>query len=149
MKTLFLALAFVAMAYAFDVNDIPPHMKDRLDHFILLKKQWSDKWLTMSDQERSNYEHIILSRLEHIPEIEHERFHNRIQDMSEETRLKLRDYLRTRFGNQDQNADEFTDEVEEIDVIVQGLPEIVRDKINSLINVRFQQATAYQVEEVN
>jgi len=43
MKILLIALALVAAACAYDIEDIPDHMKDRLDRFIIMKNQWREK----------------------------------------------------------------------------------------------------------
>lgn len=135
------ALAFVAMACAFDMEDVPDHMKDRLDSYITLKNQWRDKWLSMTDSERRSYEQVLLSRIEHIPQMQHQRLHNKIASMSEEHREKLLDYLRRRFPKEEQ--EDLGSEVDEIDVIIKALPEFIRQKINELIWVQYQEATAY------
>lgn len=146
MKTLIVTLALVAVAFAFEVEDIPPHMKDRLDRYVTLKKQWAVKWTSMSEEEQKNYEQVLLARLEHLPEIEHRRIHERVQFMPEEHRHKLRDYLRRRFP-QETRPEQLENEVEEIDEIVQSLPDAIRERISSVIRVRFQEATAYSMLE--
>lgn len=145
MKFLIVALAFAAMAQAYDVQDIPAHMRDRLDRYIAMKKQWNEKWAAMDDQQQKTYEEVLLGRISNLPEIEHQRIYDRIASMPDDHRHKLRDYLRRRFP---QNApEEEVDEVEEIDGIIQSLPEILREKITNVISANFQEATAYNVED--
>lgn len=144
MKTLIIALALVAMAHAYSLDDIPSHMRDRLDRYIALKKQWEQKWTAMDVDEQMRYEHILLDRIDHLPEIEHKRMFARIEAMPEEKRTKLRDYLRTRFPVEGEAV--FDNEVDEIDEIIKNLPETVRDRISNIINAQFQEATAYDAE---
>lgn len=146
MKTLFIALALVASAYAYSIDDIPEYMRDRLDKYVAIKKRWADKWTSMSEAEQKHYEQVLLERLENLPQIELNRMHDRIETMPEEERTKMLDYLRTRFPLN--NDKQYENDVEEIYAIVLALPEMLRLKINSIISVRFQEATAYGIEEV-
>lgn len=147
MKLLFVALALVAAASAYSEDDIPAHMKDRLDRYIALKKVWQEKWHAMSEAERLNYENVILARIDQLPQIHHQRIHDRIESMPEEHRVKLLGYLRRRFPQEE--GVEFDNEIEEIDSIVQSLPDKLREKLQDLIRVQFQEATAYSVDEVS
>lgn len=148
MRTLVIALAFVASAYAFNVEDIPAHMKDRLDRAIALKKEWQAKWLSMTVEEQNQYEQVLLARIDQLPQIEIQRIHDRIAALPQEHRLKLRDYLRRRFPVEDSEA-EYENEIVEMDDIVQSLPEMIRNKISSIIHAQFQEASAYNIDTVS
>lgn len=145
MKTLIVALVLVATACAFDTQDIPSYMKDRLDRFVELKQQWQSKWVAMTEVERKHYEEVLLARLENLPQIELARIHDRVESMPVEKRVKLLAYLRRRFPVEE--SETFQDDTEEIDYIVSKLPEMIRNKINNEIHVRFQEATAYMMNE--
>lgn len=147
MKTLIIALALVASAYAYSIDDIPQYMQDRLDKYVAIKKRWADKWTSMSEAEQKHYEQVLLERLENLPQIELNRMHDRIETMPEEERTKMLDYLRTRFPLN--NDKEYENDVEEIYDIVLAMPEMLRLKINSIISVRFQEATAYGIDDVS
>lgn len=147
MKLLIVALALVAAVSAFNEDDIPAHMKDRLDRYIVLKNEWKLKWHSMTDSERGHYEQVLLGRLDQLPQIYHQRMHDRIQSMPEEHRMKMRDYLRRRFPQEDR--EEFTNEVDEIDSIIKSLPDAIREKLQDLILVKFQEATAYSIDDVS
>lgn len=147
MKTLTFALAFVAMVCAYDITDIPPHMIDRLDHYLALKREWFAKWTSMTEQEQKNYEQILISRLEHLPETQHQLILERIQAMPEDHRLKLRDYLVARFQSENTHRQQFPNEVHQIDAIIMSLPEAIREKVNGAIKVLFQDATAYGIDD--
>lgn len=141
MKFLVVALALVAAAYAYDMQDVPEHMKERLDRYIVLKNQWREKWMGMTEAEQKLYEQVLLSRIEHIPEMQHQRLHEKIVSLSEEHRARLLDFLRRRFPIEEQ--EQFGNEIDQIDVIIKTLPEFIRQKINEVIWVQFQEATAY------
>lgn len=144
MRVLLVALALVAAAWAYDMEDVPAHMKDRLDRYIILKNQWRDKWLGMTEAEQKNYEQVLLSRIEHIPQMQHQRLHDKIASLPEEQRAKMLDYLRRRFPKEEQG--ELKDDTDEIDEIIKALPEYVRQKINEVIWIQFQEATAYNTD---
>jgi len=97
----------------------------------------------MNEDEKKNYEQVLLSRIEHIPEMQHQRLHNKINSLPEEHRAKLLDYLRRRFPKEEQ---EVSNDADEIDAIIKALPEFVRQKINDVIWVQFQEATAYMFD---
>lgn len=145
MKALVVVLALVAMACAYETEDIPSFMKDRLDRFIELKKQWQTKWTSMSEVEQKHYEQVLLARLENLPQIELARIHDRVEAMPEAKRAKLLAYLRRRFPVEGQET--FENEIAEIDTIIAALPEGIRNKINNEIHIRFQEATAYMIDE--
>jgi hypothetical protein len=144
MKTvLIVTLALVAAAYAYEVEDIPEYMVERLDKYIELKNNWERKWLQMNEDERSFYEKQIYTRLEHVPESVKQRIHQRVSDMPADDRLKLRDYLYKRFPELEQTI-EASNESDEINAIIDQLPDLVRDKISDFIAIRFAPAAAYQ-----
>lgn len=140
---LIIALALVASAYAYEVDDIPEFMRERLDKYIALRNEWEQKWHTMSQEDRDAFEQMIYERLSHIPDHVKLRIHNRITEMPAEDRVKLRDYLYQRFPELEETI-EAEDEIEEIDEIIEKLPEILREKISDFIAVRFAPAKAYE-----
>lgn len=148
MKLLVVALAVIASACAYSVEDIPAHMRERLDRYVTLKKQWEVKWGSMTESEQQHYEQVLIERLEHLPEIERNRNHDRLVSMPRENRQKLRDFLRRRFPKET-SAEEFDNEVEEIETIVASLPELIREKVHQTLLVQFQEASAYNLEEVD
>jgi len=135
------AVALVALTCAYEMEDVPDHMKDRLDRYIALKNEWRGKWISMTDAEKKNYEQVLLSRLDLIPENQNKRLHDKIASLPEEHRQKFLDYLRRRFPLEQQQT-----EGDEIDVIIKALPEFIRQKIQEVIYVQFQEATAYNLE---
>lgn len=135
------AVALVALTCAYEMKDVPDHMKDRLDRYVALKNEWREKWISMTDAEKTNYEQVLLSRLELIPEIQHKRLHDKIASLPEEHRQKLLDYLRRRFPLEQEQT-----EGDEIDVMIKALPEFIRQKIHEVVYVQFQEATAYNLE---
>lgn len=143
MRTiLIIALALVATAYAYEVDDIPEFMRERLDKFVELRKKWEQKWLEMTPEERDFYEKMIYARLSHIPDSVKSRIHTRIEGMESEDRTKLKNYLYQRFTELKQV--EADNEVEELDGIIEQLPELIREKISDFIAIRFAPAAAYQ-----
>lgn len=144
MKSLIVALALVATACAFSMDEIPAHMRDRLDRYVAMKRQWRDKWMAMNDDEQKSYEQVLLARLDKLPQIELNRIHERVLSMPEEHRMRLREYLRRRFPVENTENE---DVVEEIDAIVKSLPEMIRNTISNAIHVSFQEATAYLMNE--
>lgn len=143
MKTfLIIALALVAAAYAYEVDDIPEFMRERLDKFVELRKKWEQKWLEMTPEERDFFEKMIYSRLSHIPDSVKSRIHTKIEGMESEDRSKLKNYLYQRFTELKQV--EADNEVEELDGIIEQLPELIREKISDFIAIRFAPAAAYQ-----
>lgn len=147
MKTFIIALALVASAYAYSIDDIPDFMRDRLDRYVALKQRWAEKWSKMTEQEQQHYEQALLDRLDHLPEIELNRMHDRIVAMPEEHRVNMLEFLRMRFPSDSDKT--FDDEVEAIFDIVLKMPELLRNKINAAISVRFQEATAYGMDDVS
>lgn len=144
MKTIFIvALALFATAYAYDVDDIPEFMRERLDRFVALKNSWETKWTAMSEDERTHFETVLFSRLSAIPDSVKARIHSRIEGMELEDRVKLRNYLYQRFPELEV-AVESENEVDEIDVIIEQLPQMIREKISDFIAIRFAPAAAYQ-----
>lgn len=144
MKTiLIVALALFASAYAYEVDDIPEFMRERLDKYVTLKQQWETKWLAMSEDERTNFQTVLFSRLSAIPESVKARIHTRIEGMELEDRVKLRNYLYQRFPEMEVAA-ETSNEVDEIDVIIEQLPQMIREKISDFIAIRFAPSAAYQ-----
>jgi hypothetical protein len=140
---LIVALALVVSTYAYDVEDIPEFMRERLDRFIELKRNWEQKWIAMSQQERDIYERAIYERLSTIPDSVKLRIHSRIEGMEQEDRIKLRDYLYQRFPELEKTEDA-NNEVDEIDVIIEQLPQLIREKISDFVSIRFAPAAAYQ-----
>lgn len=145
MKLLIVALALVASACAYSVDEIPAHMRERLDRFIAIKKQWEVKWSSMTESERKHYEAVLIDRLEHLPQIERQRAHDRLEAMPQEHRVKMLEFLRRRFPKVD--SAQFEDEIQEIESIIDSLPELIREKLQHTIVVQFQEATAYNAEE--
>lgn len=144
MKTiLIVALALFATAYAYDVEDIPEFMCERLDKFVALKKNWEAKWLEMTPDERAHFETVLYSRLSAIPDAVKTRIHSRIEGMEPEDRIKLRNYLYQRFPELEVAVDA-QNEVDEFDVIIDQLPQMIREKISDFIAIRFAPAAAYQ-----
>lgn len=144
MKSLIIiSLALVAMVYAYEVEDIPDFMRERLDKYVALKQQWEQKWIEMTPEERNIYEKMIYARIEHIPDHVRERIHERISTMSVEDRTKLRNYLYQRFPELEA-AVEAQSELDEFDVIIEQLPQMIREKISDFIAIRFAPAAAYQ-----
>lgn len=142
MKVLLVASALFAAACAYDMKDVPDHMKDRLDRFITLKNDWREKWIGMSEFERKNYEQVLLTRLEHIPEMQHQRLHDKIESLPEEQRANLLGYFRSQLNMQQEQVGSNGDE---IDVIIKALPDFIRQKLNEVIWIQFQEATAYNM----
>lgn len=139
---LIISLALVASIAAYEVDDIPEYMRERLDKYIALKEKWEQKWLVMSPEERDFYEKQIYARLEHIPEHVKQRIYKRVDDMPSEDRIKLRDYLYTRFPELETVADS-SNEADEIKAIIDQLPELIREKISDFIAIRYAPAAAY------
>jgi hypothetical protein len=143
MKTLvIISLALLVGALAYEVDDIPEFMRERLDRFVALRRKWELKWLAMSPEERELYEKMILDRLEHVPETIRRRIHEKFEEMPETDRVKLRSYLYQRFPELEAPSD--VSESEELDYIIDQLPEMVREKISDFISMRFQAASAYE-----
>jgi hypothetical protein len=144
MKTiLIVALALFATAYAYDVEDIPEFMRERLDRYVTLKKTWEQKWIDMTADERAHFETVLFSRLSAVPDSVKTRIHSRIEGMEPEDRIKLRNYLYQRFPELEV-ATETQDEIDEFDVIIEQLPQMIREKISDFIAIRFAPAAAYQ-----
>jgi hypothetical protein len=145
---LIIALALVASACAYDVEDIPEFMKERLDKYVELQEKWKLKWLDMNQEERETFERVIYDRLSHIPENVKLRIHGRIAGMDPEDRIKLRDYLYQRFPELKEELKLLVvakeNDVEEIDSIIENLPQVLREKISDFISIRFAPATAYE-----
>lgn len=143
MKTiLIIALALFATAYAYEVDDIPEFMREKLDKFVELRKKWEQKWLEMTPEEREFFEKSLYARLEHIPEAVKSRIHTRVEGMEAEDRTKLKNYLYQRFSELKQV--EADNEADELDGIIDQLPELIREKISDFIAIRFAPAAAYQ-----
>lgn len=145
MKVLVVVLAFAAMACAFDVDDISPHMKERLDRLVAMKKRWEAKWSTMTAEEQSHYEEVLLSRLEELPKIEILQLRSRIEALPQEKRLQLAQLLARRFEIQD--LVQYENEIDAIDGMVQRLPEYARERIRDVIRTGFQEATAFAAND--
>lgn len=141
MKLFVVVLALVASSYAFEAEDIPSHMKDRLDRFVALKKDWEVKWYAMNEEEQKNYEKVLIARLEQLPKLEMSRVHDRIVALPEEHRASLLDFLRKRFPLA--NGQVFADNMQEINYYIMTLPQQIREKISESIPAQFQEATAY------
>lgn len=146
MKLLIVAFAIVASACAYSVAEIPEHMRERLDRYVAIKKQWEAKWSSMTDSEKKHYEEVLIERLEHLPQIERQRTHDRLEAMPQEHRVKLLEFLRRRFPKVE-SSENFDDEIQEIEVIIDSLPELIREKLQQTIVVQFQEATAYSAGE--
>lgn len=145
MKALVIVLALVAMACAYDVEDIPQHMLDRLDRFVAMKQRWEDKWSSMTLGEQQHYEQVLLARLEELPKVEIQRLRNRIEALPQEKRLKLARFLATRFEIED--LAKYENEVDAINGMVQALPEYARERIRDVIRTGFQEATAFAAND--
>lgn len=144
MKTiLIVTLALFATAYAYEVEDIPEFMRERLDRYVSLKREWEAKWIAMTPEERAHFETVLYSRLSAIPDAVKTRIHSRIEGMEPEDRIKLRNYLYQRFPELEV-AVEAQSDVDEINVIIEQLPQMIREKISDFIAIRFAPAAAYQ-----
>lgn len=141
---LIIALALVASACAYDVDDIPEFMRERLDKYVELQETWKQKWLAMNQEERETFERVIYDRLSHIPDNVKLRIHGRIAGMDPEDRIKLRDYLYQRFPELKALVEPMENDVDEIDSIIENLPQVLREKISDFIAIRFAPATAYE-----
>jgi hypothetical protein len=148
MKVIIVALTVVVMCHAFDFEEIPPHMKDRLDRIIAIKKQWREKWFSMTEAEKSQYEEVLLARMENLPNIYLTRIHDRIAELSDEHREKLVAFLRRRFPKQDPEQT-FASDMEEIDSIFLSLPELMREKLAAKINSQFQEPAPYVADDID
>lgn len=148
MKLLIVALAVVASACAYSVEDIPAHVRSRLDRYIEIKKKWEVKWSSMNEGEKSHYEEVLIARLDQMPEIEKLRIHDRLESLPQEHRAKLLEYLRRRFPKEENSEEEvFESDVDEIEKVMEVLPELIRQKVKERLIVSFQEATAYNAEE--
>lgn len=145
MKALVFVLAFAALACAYDVDDISPHMKERLDRLVAMKKRWEAKWTTMTPEEQQHYEEVLLSRLEELPKIEIQQLRTRIEALPQEKRLKLAQLLAKRFEIED--LVQYENEVDAIDGMVQRLPEYARERVRDVIRTGFQEATAFAAND--
>lgn len=145
MKVLVIVLALVAMACAYDVEDISQHMKERLDRFVEMKQRWEVKWLTMTPEEQQFYGQVLLERIEELPKVEIQRLRNRIEALPEEKRLKLAQLLARRFEMKD--LVKYENEIDAIDGMVQALPEYARERIRDVIRTGFQEATAFAAND--
>ncbi|CRL01545.1 CLUMA_CG014402, isoform A [Clunio marinus] len=144
MKTIVIALAFLAMVNALDsldLDDIPLSMMDRLNHMIEMKKHWEERWSTMTAEERETYEKILVERIKHLPDVERVKIYREIESMNQENRSKLLEYLRDRFPLDTGRT--FTDEIEEIDEIIMSLPELFREKLNTFIKKHLSEVRSY------
>lgn len=139
---LIIALALFVTAYTYEVDDIPEFMRERLDKFVELRKKWEQKWLEMTPEEREFFEKMLYARLSHIPDSVKLRIHEKIEGMEAEDRTKLKNYLLQRFT--ELKPVEAENEVEELDGIIEQLPELIREKISDFIAIRFAPAAAYQ-----
>lgn len=145
MKVLVIVLALVAMACAYDVEDISPVMRDRLDRFVDMTQRWHSKWTTMTLGEQQHYEQVLLARLEELPKVEIQRLRHRIEALSPEKRLQLVQFLARRF--QIENIDKYDNEIDAINGIVQALPEYARERIRDMIRTGFQEASAFAASD--
>lgn len=135
----------------FSVQDLPQQMRERLDRFIEIKQKWADMWMSMSDEMKAHYEKVLLVRMDKLTEIQLIRIHEIVERIPAEYRHKLLGYMRQRFpAESGASGNHFDSELDEIDAIVSRLPKEVRDQIHSSLNiVRFEEAAAYAVKEVN
>lgn len=145
MKHFIIFLAFVAAACTYNIEEIPDHMRDRLDRFVALKKQWETKWSSMTETERQLYEQILLNRLQNLPQLTRERTHERLLSMPQEHLTKLRDYLRRRFPSEKSQV--FASDVEEIESFINALPEMIREKLSETLFAHPHEATAYTIKD--
>lgn len=145
------ALLAVVVNCEFSIQDLPQQMLERLDRFIEIKQKWADMWMTMSDEMKVHYEKLLLARMDKLSEIQLIRIHEIVERIPAEYRHKLLEYMRQRFpAESGASVDHFDSELDEIDAIVSRLPKEVRDQIHSSLNiVRFEEAAAYAVKEVN
>lgn len=148
MKVILVALTVVVMCHGFNYDEIPPHMKDRLDRYIALKQQWQDKWFKMTEAEQKQYEEVLVARMENLPNIYLARIHDKIAELSDEHREKLVTFLRRRFPKQDPEQT-FANDMEEIDSIFLSLPELIREKLVATINAHYQNPSPYAVEDID
>ena len=143
-SALIIALALAAFACAYEVDDIPEFMRERLDKYVELQNKWKQKWFTMTPEEREHYERVIYDRLSSIPENVKLRIHSRIAAMDPEDRIKLRDYLYLRFPELQVLVVAKENEADEINAIIENLPQVLREKISDFIAIRFAPAAAYE-----
>lgn len=139
------AFALIAVASACNFDEIPAHMKARLDRMVDMRQKWDSKWLEMSDRNHEHYEHVMLRGLERLPETERRRIHERISSMPEAEREKMREYLRKRF-EVPEGSPYSEDSEDEIAQIITNIPHAIFEKIRDAINQRLREATAYNAE---
>lgn len=147
MKAIILiTLALVAAASAIRSNELPEHVKERLDRYVEFKKTWDAKWNEMTDQERSHVEHVFLTRTAHLDEEVRQQNRDRVNAMTEEDREKLREYIRSRFPDapRSNSARNLLDG--DLDEEIQSLPDMIRERIRDLIRDQFQRAVPYEDE---
>jgi hypothetical protein len=144
MKTFIfiLVLANIAATLSYEVDEIPSFMRERLDKVVELRQKWEQKWIEMTPEQREIYEKTIYSRLANIPESVKTKIHQRMNSLSLDDRTKLRNYLYQRFPTLEA-AVQLQADRNEIDVIIDELPELVREKISDFISIRFAPSAAY------
>lgn len=144
MKTfIIIGLALIAAVCAYEVEDIPTFMKERLDKYVQLTQEWEAKWRSMTKEDQEFFEKMIYDRLSHIPDSVKSRIHSRISEMESEDREKLRDYLLERFPEIKESL-VAEDIVEQMNEIIEKLPIVLREKISDFISIRFAPAKAYE-----
>jgi uncharacterized ferritin-like protein (DUF455 family) len=143
---------------SFNVEDIPLEMRERLDRYILLRRAFFEKWMSMSLEERLKFARVFNERLQEFPQIDLKRIHDLVEKkLSEDQQHKLRKYLEMRFLSVSQNdltrtSEESKEEttnvsdLEMIDLILKDIPRAVRDRIHISLNRNFEEATAYNAE---
>ena len=146
MKFFVAFLALIATVCALTIDDIPDHMKERLDRYISLKKKWTAKWETMSADERKHYETILLARIENLPKVEMSRIQRKIETMDEEQRVQLLAFLRKNYPAEEGTM--YDNENQEIAESLQSLPFAVRERLSDLIRSRLQKASVDEKEDV-
>ena len=147
MKVIILiTLALVAAASAIRSNELPEHVRERLDRYVEFKKTWDAKWNEMSDDERSHVEHIFLKRTAHLDNEIRQQNRERVNAMTEEDREKLREYIRSRFPDAPRSGNARTLVDVDLDEEIQSLPDMIRERIRDLIRDQFQRAVPYEEE---
>lgn len=139
-------LAYIASTLSYEVDEIPSFMRERLDKVVELRRKWEQKWIEMSPEQREIYEKTIYSRLGNIPESVKAKINQRMNSLSLDDRTKLRNYLYQRFPTLEAAVQKQADR-NEIDVIIDELPELVREKISDFISIRFAPSAAYNSDD--
>lgn len=138
----FLALVVVACC-AFDIQDVPQHMRERVNRYVEIQRNFKEMWSTMSEDAKVRYEDMLLGRQDKIPQIHQIRLHEIVEKIPEDYQHRLLLYLKQSFLSES-GVGNFDSELDEIVSIIAGLPSAVRDQIHSSLRHRFEET--YKIE---